>query len=200
MLVLLSLPGLVEAQERFSFEAFFGGAHNFGTTLTIEQEGHPDLEIDADYATRAFELPPYYAYRFGIHDERGAWEIQFTHHQLYLENGPPEIQNFEITHGFNYLVFGRAFGSLPVDLRVLGGVVIAHADSEVRGKPFSPNYQLTGPAFLAGAGKRIDLTPWLFVSLDAQFLVARVRVPINMGQASTTNISLHGLFGIGARF
>ena len=200
LLGLVLLPSFVEAQGRFSFEAFLGGAHNFGSTLTIAQGGQPALELDAEYATRGFELPPYYAFRFGIHDEHGAWELQFTHHKLHLENGPPEIQHFDISHGLNYLVFGRALGTLPVGLRVLGGVVIAHPESEVRDEPFSPGYQLTGPAFVAAVGRKIDLTPWFFVTLDVQFLAARAQVPIFMGDAATTNISLHGLFGVGARF
>ena len=113
-------PQLTEAQARVSLEAFLGGAHNFGTTLLVTQEGQPEIRLSADYQTRPFELPLYYAVRIGFQEEEGAWEIQFIHHKLHLTNGSPEIQHFEITHGFNTLTFGRAWTSSPVTVRLEG--------------------------------------------------------------------------------
>ena len=200
LLLLLLGVSTASAQSRVSVEAFFGAAHNFGTTLTIEQDGHPVLEHVADYATRPFELPPYYAFRFTVVDENGGWELQFTHHKIHLENNPAEIQSFEISHGYNFLVFGRSFSSLPVDLRVMGGIVIAHPDSDVRNQPLSPGYQLTGPAFVIGAGKRLDFHPRVFVAVNVQLLLARARGPVADGTFSAPNVSLHALFGLGFRF
>ena len=77
LVVILSAAVSASAQGRFSFEAFLGAAYNFRTSLEIEQDGESALDIDADYSTRPFELPPYYSFRFGIHDVSGAWEIQF---------------------------------------------------------------------------------------------------------------------------
>ena len=190
----------VAAESRFSFAAFFGAAQNLGTTLTIEQKGRAELRIAADYATRPFESPIYYAGRLAFRGERGAWEVQFTHHKLHLQNPSPEVQHFEITHGFNVLVFGRAFYTRVVDWRVLGGVVIAHPESVVRGRARSPGYELTGPALVVGAGKEIDLAGRLFAAIDGQFLAARARVSVDAGEASAPNLSLHLLFGLGLRF
>lgn len=199
-LILVSSAGFASAQGRVTFEAFFGAAHNFDTTLTIEQSGAPDIVHSAAYATRAFELPPYYAFRFGVGDDTGSWELQFTHHKIHLENSPPEIGSFEISHGYNVLAFGRAFAALPVDLRVLAGVVIAHPESEVRGKPLTAGYGLTGPALVVGTGKRIDLHPHVFVTFDAQLLLARALGPVADGTFAAPNTSLHVLFGVGVRF
>lgn len=200
VVVMMLAAASASSQDRFSFEVFLGSAHNFGTTLTLVQEGFDELSVDAAYETRAFELPPYYSWRLGFPDDSGRWELQFTHHKLHLADPPSEIQSFEITHGYNILAFGRAFSGLPVDVRVLGGIVIAHPDSEVRHEPFSPSYQLTGPSVIAGVGKRIDLSSRLYLGLDAQLLVARARVPIHRGEASAPNVSLHVMFGAGIRF
>ena len=189
-----------QARDRFSFEGFLGGALNAGTTLTISQAGYPDLDHPADYETRALELPLYYSLRFAIHDGSGRWEAQFTHHKVYLSNRTPEIQSFEISHGLNLMTFGRAWTSLPVDVRAAAGMVIAHADSEIREQPFSPGYRLTGPSFLLGFGKRLGLTRWLFASGEVQFSAARVKVPVSGGVASAPNVALHMMFGLGARF
>ncbi|HSF18442.1 MAG TPA: hypothetical protein VLK65_23135 [Vicinamibacteria bacterium] len=197
-LLFVALDG--QAQDRFSFEGLLGGALNAGTTLSISQSGYPDLDHEADYATRAFELPLYYSLRFAVHDRSGRWEAQFTHHKVYLSNRTPEIQNFEISHGLNLMTFGRAWTSLPVDIRAAAGVVIAHADSEIRAQPFSPGYRLTGPSFLLGFGKRLGLTRWLFASVEVQLSAARVKVPVSAGDASAPNVALHVMSGLGARF
>ncbi|HXV62889.1 MAG TPA: hypothetical protein VEK15_19475 [Vicinamibacteria bacterium] len=197
-LLFFALDG--HAQDRFSFEAFLGGALNAGTTLAISQSGYPDLDHAADYETRAFDFPLYYSLRFALNDRSGRWEVQFTHHKVYLSNPTTEIQNFEITHGLNLMTFGRAWTSLPVDIRAAAGVVIAHADSKIREQPFSPGYRLTGPSFLLGVGKRLGLTRSLFASGEVQLSAARVIVPVNGGDASAPNVALHVMFGLGARF
>jgi hypothetical protein len=198
--LVLMTCGSAHGQERVSAEGFLGGAFSFGTTLSVSQEGFPDIEHSASYETRAFEFPLYYALRIGLHDGTGAWEVQFVHHKVYLNNNPPEIQSFEITHGYNLLTFGRAWTDLPVTLRIGGGVVIAHPENEVRGMPFSPGYQLTGPAFIGGVGKRLPLGNVLFASLETQLSFARAKVPVSGGGASVPNVTLHLLVGLGARF
>lgn len=120
--------------------------------------------------------------------EGGAWEIQFIHHKLYLTNGLPEIQHFEITHGFNTLTFGRAWTTLPVTIRLGGGLVIAHPESEIRRMSLSPGYQLTGPAVFAGVRKRFPLGRRAFLAAEAQFPVARAHVPVRGGEASAPNV------------
>jgi hypothetical protein len=193
-------PQPTEAQGRVSVEAFLGGAHNFGTTLSVEQNGQPELEVSADYETRPFEPPLYYAIRISFQEEARSWEIQFIHHKLYLTNGPPEVEHFEITHGFNTLTFGHAWTSLPVTVRLGGGLVIAHPDSEIRGMSWSPGYEVTGPAVFAGVGKRFPLGTRVFLSTEAQFLWARAHVSVSGGEASAPNVALHGLIGLGFGF
>jgi hypothetical protein len=198
----------VSAIELSSFELFFGGAWNADSTLTVRQQGHPDIELTAEWDTRPFEQPLYWAFRFGFNrNDLGAWELQFIHHKIYLVNTTEELASFEITHGFNILSFNRSFESLPVNLRVGAGLVLAHPDSVVRdehssggGGLFGTGYELTGPVIMAGVGKDFDLSSRFFVDLELQLTVGWVDVPVFEGEASTTNVALHWLVGAGYRF
>jgi hypothetical protein len=199
--LLLSVPTL--AEERCSVELLLGGALNASTTLAINQDGEDDIEIDADYATKPFEFPVYYALRLAHLRARGAWELQFIHHKIHLENTTEEVERFEITDGFNILTVNRAFPAGPVDLRVGAGVVIAHADSRIRGLSTSgggildTGYEVGGPAILAGAGKRFRLSERWIGALETQVTLARARVSVANGEAATTNVAFHIMFGVG---
>ncbi|MEJ2181205.1 MAG: hypothetical protein P8Y28_12430 [Gammaproteobacteria bacterium] len=42
-----------------------GNAWNADRTLTVKQDGYPGITFDAEFDTKAFECPIYYALRFG---------------------------------------------------------------------------------------------------------------------------------------
>lgn len=191
-----------------SFEFMFGEAWNFDTTLSIVQHGYPAIDLTAEYETRPFEKPLYWAFRFGFNrGERGAWELQFIHHKIHLTNPTEEIQHFEITHGFNLFTVNRSFEGLPITFRVGAGLVFAHAESVIRGHPwydeggvFGSGYHVTGPALIAGLGKDFHLTSRLFIGLEGQLIAAWAKVPIAEGEAKAPNVAIHGLIGLGYRF
>ena len=196
------------ATDLSSFEFMLGDAWNFQTRLSVAQREYPSIDLRAKYETRPFEKPLYWAFRFGFNRrESGAWELQFIHHKIHLSNTTEEIQHFEITHGLNVVTFNRAFEALPITVRVGGGFVIAHPESVVRGLSwydegglFDSGYHLTGPAVTAGVGKDFQLTPHLFVVLEAQLVAAWAKVPIAQGDATAPNVALHGMAGFGYRF
>jgi hypothetical protein len=175
--------------------------------LKIEQAGEPDIEFHARYKTRPFDGPIYYAVRLGFKYRKMDWEIQFIHHKLYLTNPPPEVQHFEISHGFNLMTLNRVFPARTVSLRIGLGFVLPHTQSEVRNRKYTSiggilglGYRFAGPVFLAGLGKRFPLGRSLFFALDTQVVYARAGVPIANGKATASNCSAHGLFGLGYEF
>lgn len=86
--------------------------------------------LDAAVARRAV-----YAYRIGRWSGRTAWEAELVHHKLYLENPPPAVQHFEVTHGYNLATANRAWATdRRTVLRVGVGLVIAHPEGRVRGR------------------------------------------------------------------
>jgi hypothetical protein len=198
-LVLSTKPA--RAKNHFALEFMIGTAVDFKTPLKIEQAGESDIEFSARYDTKAFKQPIYWMFRFDWMRERSRWELQLTHHKLYLENNPPEVQHFEIAHGYNLLTINRAFATTRVTWRVGAGAVIAHTESEVRGKRESNDgYELAGPVFLGGAGRSFNLTDWFFLTPEIQFTVAWAKVSIADGFASGPNVAFHFIFGAGFLF
>jgi hypothetical protein len=196
-----------QAQGRRVVEFFAGTAYNFPTPLTIRQEGEPDVRLSARYRTKPWQDSPYYAYRFGYTDRDGrAWEAELVHHKLYLEeNLPPEVQRFEVTHGYNLVTVNRAMvhesGTM---LRIGVGAVIGHPEATVRGKPttgrggfFDRGYFLSGPTLQLALGRRFPDPHGFFVSAEGKLTASWARLPIRDGTAVTPNVALHGLLGVG---
>ncbi len=203
----LAVAGPAAADERrVTFQAFGGGAVNAPASLTVSQDGQPDIEETVTFKTKPFESPFYWALRLGLEDRAGAWELQVLHDKLYLDDPPAGIDHFEVTHGFNLVTLGRAF-SLGHDLsaRVGAGAAVTHTEASVRGEwsggdgTFS-GYEVAGPVVLAGLGWQLPLGRHFFVSLEAAASVAYVRVSVSRGHASFWNVAGHGLLGLGVRF
>jgi hypothetical protein len=191
----------------FSAEFFFGGAVSASSGLTIEQEGEDPIDFSADWDTKSFKQPLYWAARIAVAEvpvEGFGLELQLIHHKTYLENPPQEVQHFEISHGFNITTLNIGYYRLPVALRIGAGVVIAHTDAVVRGASTGggaeQGYEVTGPALIAGAGRRIHVWKSLFASIDLQLSAARAKVSIPDGKASTANYALHLMAGLGYAF
>jgi hypothetical protein len=202
-ILILLLPAAGDAATELSAEFFFGGALNASTGLRIEQDGQETLDFTADWETQAFEQPLYWAVRLalnGVFGESSGLELQLIHHKTYLANMPPEVSQFEISHGFNILTCSYGYYALPLALRAGAGVVVAHTDAVVRGLTDDTGYEVTGPAFIVGAGRRIQVWNGLFASFDLQFSAAKAKVTIAEGKAETTNISLHMMAGLGYSF
>jgi hypothetical protein len=204
---LAQTPAASAEPGRFTLELLGGGAWNASTSLRVEQRGQPEVERRVEWRTRPFEEPVYWAARASIARARGAWELQLVHHKLYASDLPSEVQHFEVSHGFNLVTVARAFElGGGATARIGAGVVLAHAESAVRGQTASgegslgSGYELTGPVLIAGIGWRHPLSRHLFLAVDAQLSAARARVSIAHGTASFRNYAAHGLAGIGGRF
>jgi hypothetical protein len=190
----------------WTVEALSGSSASVGTTLTVRQEGEPETEVAARWATRPFHQPFYWGVRIGRGSERGGWELELLHHKIYLENPTPEVSQFEITHGFNIATVQKTWIRRGWILRAGAGAVVAHAQSRVRGLSAGrggdevDRYELAGPAFQAGVGRRLRVTRHFFGTLEGKVTYGHARVSVARGKATTGNFAVHGLFGMGAAF
>lgn len=201
------LPAGASAQsrdtpERWGIELFAGAAHSFRTPLRIRQEGAEDISLAARWATRPFRAPPYYAYRIGWWSGGHAWEAELVHHKLYLENPPPEVQHFEVTHGYNQVTVNRAAPLRGLTVRAGVGLVIAHTENEVRsreqrGGGFLGGYRLAGATSQLALGGRIPFAPNLWIALEGKLTGSWARVPVSGGTATVPNLAAHALAGLG---
>jgi hypothetical protein len=203
---LLSATG-ARAQARWSVEAFGGSAVSLPMRLVIRQEGEEDIRLTARWTTRPLDDAPYYAVRVERREGGAGWALEFLHHKAYLENEPPEVTYFEVSHGYSQLTLQRVWERGPVALRAGGGIVLAHTESRVRGREFRHGggllgwgYRVRGAAAQAAAGRRFRLVGPLFVSAEAKATAAWARVQVADGTADVPNVALHGLAGVGASF
>ncbi len=184
------------------FEYYQGTAFNVPTTLTITQADYPRTSSRAHYSVRPLDDIWYYNLRAGYWKKNAGWVLEFLHHKIYLENPPSEIESFEVTHGYNLVTLNRAWRRGQVTFLAGGGVVVAHSHSTIRGRhrPISAPTTLAGATAQGAAGRRLNLTRWLFASVEGKLTASWARVPIADGRATVPNIAFHALAGLGVEF
>ena len=198
------------SQDRYwSIEINGGIPYNFPSPLVIEQNGESTIRLNAQYRSEPFVSPGYYLLRGGRWNNGKAWEIEFVHHKLYLDNMPPEVQEFSISHGYNIFTVNRAmnkvlFKKLNYILRLGAGVVISHPETTVRGLSleqeggtFGGGYYITGPVLNIAMAKRLYFLDPLFINLEFKFNPSVSWVPIEEGQAIVWNFPVTFAFGMG---
>lgn len=204
MVVVLCTLGAV-AQSRWLFELHEAVVANVPLPLSIHQEGYPDIKLTgARYHSQPFTLPVYYDGRISRWHNDKSWEIEFTHHKIYLQNNPPEVQKFSVSHGYNFLMVNRGFDRQAFRYRVGAGAVIAHPESEVRHLTFETKrrdndkgYYLSGPALQASINKPLYLGKRFFFNAEARTTLAYASVKIAQGRAHVWNIAFHLMLGMG---
>jgi hypothetical protein len=185
-----------------------GASHSFASTLTLEQEGFERIRTLARWNSRSFEMPPYYGARVSRWSGRHAWSVAFIHDKLYLDNPPPKVQQFSISHGLNLLTVehGWRFGEWL--LWCGGGVVLAHPENTVRNLSLPGDesgmlgggYNVTGPTIGLALGRRFIVSRGLAIVGEARATASRVEVPIARGRASMNTSAVHALLGAEVSF
>jgi len=205
LVLLLGAPPAVGLD--LCFEVFPGAPLILSSTLTITQDGHPDLEITPDYATEPLKAPWYYALRLSMPVANGAWAVELLHQKIMLTNPPPEVQIFQITHGYNIFTVQRHWTTRGLRLIAGAGWVAAHPENSVRGQALDEStglgdwgYHLAGPALLGGIGKRHRLGERVFLAGEARLIASWVKVPVVGGEARIADLTAHFLFGVGTDF
>jgi len=195
---------VVFAQSRWSFELHGGEVYNVPMPLTIKQQGYPDLKLTARYFTEPLTLPVYWDMRFSRWLGRKSWEFELIHHKLYLNNTTAEVQKFNISHGFNMLMVNRGFAKKTFRYRTGLGVVLAHPESNIRGKEFGNSsdsrdmgYYLSGPVLNLAISKTIRLSSRFYLNAEAKTTFAYSRIKIAEGHADVYNLAFHLILGIG---
>lgn len=198
-------------------ELFGGWVENKDEDLRIKQDGQEDIVLpDTPMHTKPFKMAIFYGLRVGRWQGGAGWEVEHSHQKLYVNDGdlPSEVQNFEITDGYNLFFLNRAWRNRDLGLRWrLGlGPVVVHPDIKVRGETnyvrgggavplvLSKGYHWAGAVAQAGVGKRFDLSDHWYGLLEARVTHAWADVPIKNGSVIVKNTAAHANFGIGYDF
>lgn len=195
------------AQSHWAIELHGGEVYNVPLPLSIHQNGFPDLKMTARYSTDPFKLPIYWDMRFSRWQDEKSWEIELIHHKLYLSNTTPEIQKFNISHGFNMLFLNRGFDKYRYRFRAGTGLILAHPESKIRGKEFGDTgddfdlgYYITGPVANFGIGRAIHFNRRFYLDAELKTTMAYSSVKIAQGHADVFHLTFHLILGIGTRF
>jgi len=205
----LGAPLAAQAQS-YVVELMGGSAYNVPTPLAVYQAGYPAIRTTAVYDTKPFgPYTPYFALRFARWDGDSAWELDWIHHRLFLENPPPEVQYFAIHFGYNYVLLGRGWRQDGFSVHVGVGPMFTNPVSTVRGqyRPAAGDGLPDAGYYLSGIGAEVALEKefrlWrgAYFALQAALTVADAwSVPIANGHANVPNVALHGQAGFGYRF
>jgi hypothetical protein len=199
-------PGPVQGVKFHPYVSVGAGLqYNVPLPLVIRQSGHPDLRLTARFDTRPFFEVPYYDVKVGMTREPWAFELELVHHKLYLANRPPEVDTFEITHGYNPILLNVVRDERGVAFRAGAGFVLTHPQTTVRGLRFPETggilgWYVSGPAAQVGFSKSWEFSRHFVAGVEGKAVGAWARVPIVDGSADVPNLSLHGLATVGWRF
>ncbi len=195
------------ASPTWTVEARLGAPVIPDRRVTITQAGQPDLAFDAHFDGATTSTPYHYDFRIARHTGDNGWALAFLHSKLTLTNGPAEVTDFQLTHGYNLLTVQRLWHRRGLDLMAGAGVALAHAESTVRGQVFAQDgglfgwgYHAVAPVVTAGVGRRMEVGRGVFLSAEARASLSRAVVPVVGGKARFTDFEGHFLAGAGARF
>lgn len=196
---LLNAALTTEVFGTWELEVFGGSARSFDTNLTIRDSSGSEIKLNAAYQTKPFEDAPYYALRFSQRGTLQGWALELIHHKIYLKNVAPQIQEFEVSHGYNLLMMNYARSIRSFWLHIGGGVVVAYPHASIHGETTLGGYQIAGPAGQFAVGKRFQFNERVFVSLEGKFTIARASIDLQSAEAHAPNVALHGLIGLGLK-
>jgi len=198
---------LMSAQSRWSAELYGGFAGNIPVSLSVKQSGQPDLDFVAKYESRSLNLPIYYGYRLSKWSGDKSWELEFTHHKIYLSNNPPEIENFSLSHGLNMFTVNRGRKLSGYVIHVGAGPVVTHPEFTIRDVTFDQSrglfhlgYMLNGIALNLGVAHPIRFSSHFFLNLEAKTTFAYVHLIQDNLNVNAYNWAFHLILGPGYIF
>ncbi len=197
-----------QEKSNWTFEAHGGYPLNIPLPLSIHQNGYPDIKLTAQFDSEPFVLPIYWVYRISKWKNNKAWEFEMMHQKLYLQNKPPEVEYFNISHGYNLIMFNRAFKfqflqKHQIIARTGLGFVLPHAENKVRGKKldqgegYFSGYVIGGPAINLALAKQFKITNRFYFNAEIKNNTSFAKVPIVDGHAIVWHSAFEIIGGIG---
>lgn len=212
LLVILIFPVVLFSQKSsWVFELKGGFPLDVPMPLTIKQDGFDPIELrPAKFSHEPFISPVYWDWRIVKWKGDKAWEFEAVHHKMYLQNGPPEVQRFGISHGYNILLVNR-IKYLSEEKNILLkygiGTVLAHPESTIRGMKwheewgiFGWGYYFSGIALNISLDKRFNISKRWYGTVETKFIPSYCDMPVEQGRAYLWNMSFQFSAGLGYYF
>ncbi len=207
MLSGLFLSSNLRGQDSWEIGIALGDAFCFPAPLTIHQSDQPEISLTARFATHSFQPPIYYAIQTSRYRDMKGWALELVHLKITLKNKIPDIQRFEVSHGFNLLTLLRCWDQNSFRWQIGAGVVLAHPENTVRNLKlsesegiFNSGYYFAGPLFQLAVTKQLMRWSNLSFVISGKFTGAYCWIPIAMGHSNLALLNLHGLIGFAYTF
>ena len=190
-------------------EVSLGNAFNADQSLSIIKDGET-INFDASFNTNGFQSPQYYSIRVIKQLKNRNIEFEMIHHKLYVEeNLPDRVSRFEVTDGYNFLLFNLSSKIRQKFFYRLGiGTVVSHpyiiVDGEtnyMRGgglipKFWSDGYHWDGISAQISTFYKNNFNDRWSYNLETKLIYAQSTIPIEGGEVTVPNTSIHFLFGL----
>ena len=209
LIIVVLINGPAPVQADWALEVFGGFPVTPARTVHIKLDSGENIELYAPMKSKPFKMPFYYDQRL-IHwsaDGKAGWALDFMHHKLILKEPTDDVQDFQLTNGYNMLTVQRLWKMGETVLMAGAGIVITHPESTIHwrtfretGGLFNWGYFPSGPVAIVGAGRQLRLSDMFYVAGDVRGSLSYVDVPVVEGRATMTDVSLHFFGGVGVVF
>jgi hypothetical protein len=179
--------------------------------IAVKGDGYDLRFPKVDFEARPLESPQYYGWRLGrfLNDTRRLGvELEFIHLKVIADPAQlgPEVQQYRMTHGLNFLVvnlasrlpFGRsAYGDAPFALisRLGGGITIPHGETTILNVT-QEQYEYGGLGAHAAIGLTARLKGRLSLVTEYKLTYAKPRITTaHNGTGQTTALTHHVAVG-----
>jgi hypothetical protein len=215
----------LSAKEGWEVSFHTGTSISRDETLNIYHDLGDITIRDAKLNTKPFTTPYYYGLRVGKWDGDTAWEFEHIHQKVYVDSAdlPPQIENFEITDGYNLFYLNHAWNleEYGIIARAGLGLVVAHPDITAYGTRYhrvgggavplvwqtDSGYQWAGTSIQAAVEKEFQLYESWYLSLEGKATHSSADIDIKnpsdnqkVGSVYLPNTALHFQIGITYHF
>lgn len=176
-------------------DVFLGNSWHGGQSINVG--GHAIQ--DPEWITRPFEDYYYYAARV-------RWtniEVEWLHDKVYMGYDTADIQGFNISDGYNYVLFNKVQKWGPWEGRLGAGPIIVHPEGTVNGMEIGhhggPSWRLGGIGFQVAAAYRHEMSAGFSVIAEAKVAtgVVHLTYPAPVHEIYVPTSGVHLLLGVG---
>ena len=196
LILLLMVMAVPASANTVGFDLFLG--NSWHSSQSIRVGGH--VIIDPKWETRPFSKD-YWYYVGRI--RWGKIELEWLHDKVYMGYDTPDVQGFNMSDGYNFLLVNHVQKWGPWEGRLGAGLVIVHPEGWVNGhflgKLGSPSWRIGGIGLQAALGYRRDIGKGFSYIVEGKVTTAVVHLtypyPVHEIYAPVTGY--HLVLGVG---
>lgn len=197
LLLILFVSGAAYAAA-VGIDVFLGNSWHTGNAIQL---GRHRIN-DPQWKTRPFEDYLYFSARI----RWAGHEIEWLHDKVYMGYDTPDVQGFNISDGYNFVLYNIVQKWGNIEGRLGAGPIIVHPEGVINGHEIGrhggPSWRPGGIGFQAALGYRGELFGGLSYMLEGKLTtgVVHLTYPSPVHEVYVPTTGYHLLLGIGYDF